>query len=291
VTKNDPQVFVWNWFWNCATDEGIPAVPTPPPGATTIVLNWHWDCADPPPPLDVAKTTVCTSCNIAISVRVGSPGDAGDVTQTIANEAASATANMQADLQQTGQAVFAPAIVVPLPSVPSVPGVPSLPVLPSMSWPAPPVRAVAVALHAQAGTPFEAEDPPRLGAPPGFGAPASSGSSAGGVAGRSTPLRATVTAGLPSPQRSSAGRAEGSRSSAAPRRPARTPAPPGAPSEPTPFVLAAGAPASHGDGPGAVAAFASALTLAFLYAIYSALRTGPDVPPTRRSGANPHPPG
>ena len=27
----------------------MPAVPAPPAGATTIVLNWHWACADPPP--------------------------------------------------------------------------------------------------------------------------------------------------------------------------------------------------------------------------------------------------
>src|SRR4051794_22243188 len=69
-SQTAPKIFVWNWFWNCATDEALPTVPTPPAGATTIVINWHWDCADPPPPLDVSQSTICTSCNIAISVRV-----------------------------------------------------------------------------------------------------------------------------------------------------------------------------------------------------------------------------
>jgi hypothetical protein len=288
-----PQVFVWNWYWNCATEEALPAVPAPPAGATTIVLNWHWDCADPPPPLDVSDVMVCTSCNIAISVRVGSPGDTGDVTQTIANQAAAvATGAAQSvqDASQAVQAVFEPT-VGPLP-----------PILPSMPWVAPPMRAAAVAFLAPA-VPFEAgvlfdgppgdhsaEDPPRHGAPSSFGAPEPPEAAAHGVAGRSTTLHAGRSDLIP-PQRSSAG-GVGSRGSAAARRPARAPAPPIAPpSEPTPFVLAAGAPAAHGDGPGAVVAFAAALTLAFLYAIYSALRTGPAVPPARDSGANPHPPG
>jgi hypothetical protein len=57
------------------------------------------------------------------------------------------------------------------------------------------------------------------------------------------------------------------------------------------MVLAAGAPLTHGDGPGVVVAIASALALAFLYAVYSALRTPPAVPPAGGSGAKPHPPG
>lgn len=57
------------------------------------------------------------------------------------------------------------------------------------------------------------------------------------------------------------------------------------------MVLAAGAPSTHGDGPGVVVAIASALALAFLYAVYSGLRTPSAVPPTGGSGAKPHPPG
>ena len=57
------------------------------------------------------------------------------------------------------------------------------------------------------------------------------------------------------------------------------------------MVLAAGAPSTHGGGPGVVVALASALALAFLYAVYSGLRTPSAVPPAGGSGAKPHPPG
>jgi hypothetical protein len=150
-------------------------------------------------------------------------------------------------------------------------------------------------------TPFDdvsAEDAPRHGAPLSFGlSTAPTRQSAHGVAGSRTALllapAAPAAVLLLSPQRSTAGRTgAGSSSAAGARRPARPPAAPTAPpSEPAPIVLAAGAPSTHGDGPGVVLAIASALALAFLYAVYSALRTPAAVPPTGGSGAKPHPPG
>ena len=110
------QTFIWNWYWNCATDEGTPAVPAPPAGATTIVLNWHWACADPPPTLDVAGVTICVSCNIAISVRVGSPGNTGDLAQTIAAQTAATAAGIAQTIQTALQA--APPAATPLPPAP-----------------------------------------------------------------------------------------------------------------------------------------------------------------------------
>jgi hypothetical protein len=142
------------------------------------------------------------------------------------------------------------------------------------------------------------EDPPRHGAPTSFGAappPRQQQLGAIGVDARVASLPTATETGLLSfsPQRSSAGReGAGSSNAAGARRPARAPAAPTpSPSAPTPFVLAAGAPSTHGGGLGAVAAIATALTLAFLYAVYSALRAPPAVPPAGGGGAKPHPPG
>ena len=98
------------------TDEATPAVPAPPAGATTIVLNWHWSCAEPPPTLDVAGVTICVSCNIAISVRVGSPGNTGDLAQTIAAQTAATATGIAQTIQTALQA--APPAAAPLPPAP-----------------------------------------------------------------------------------------------------------------------------------------------------------------------------
>ena len=112
------QTFIWNWTWNCDANN-TPTLPALPPGATTIVWNWHWSCPDAPPPaLDVAGVTVCTSCNIAISVRLASPGDDGDLTQTIAAQAAATVAEVAAAVQQAAQIVPPPAVPVSVPVPP-----------------------------------------------------------------------------------------------------------------------------------------------------------------------------
>ena len=287
-------------------------MPAPPAGATTIVLNWHWACAEPPPTLDVAGVTICVSCNIAISVRVGSPGNTGDLAQTIAAQTAATAAGIAQTIQTALQA--APAAAAPLPPTPAPLPDAAPAVIPPVGATPGFVLVAVPALHAypiDAGilvTPFDdlsAEDAPRHGAPLSFGVPTSAGrqsaqssiGDSGGVAGAlSTALIAPSAASdkLLSPQRSTAGRTgAGSRSTTAgARRPARAPtAPTAPPSAPDPMVLAAGAPSMHGDGAGVVVAIASALALAFLYAVYSGLRTPSAVPPAGGSGAKPHPPG
>jgi len=293
-----PQTFVWNWYWNCTTDEATPSVPAPPAGATTIVLNWHWACADAPPALDVAGVTVCTSCNIAISVRVGSPGNTGDLAQTIASQTAAAAANLAETIQTALQAI--PPASTPSPGTTSASEPPvTAPTIAAAS--SPQLRAYPTDAGIFVAPPSDAsvEDPPRHGAPPSFGVAAGpqryavsaaavsmaaplAAAGARGVYLQRWLLRRAVEPGRRSVRSSAAGA----------RRPVPVPVPTAPPpSAPTPFVLAAGALSTHGGGPGAVAAIASALALAFLYAVYSALRAPPAVPPARASGAKPHPPG
>jgi hypothetical protein len=304
------QTFIWNWYWNCATDEGTPAVPAPPAGATTIVLNWHWACAEPPPTLDVAGATICVSCNIAISVRVGSPGNTGDLAQTIAAQTAATAAGIAQTIQtalQTAPPAGAPLPPAPLPDAPPavIPTVGTAPAFVTVAVPAPPAYPIDAGILVTTFDDLSVEDGPRHGAPLSFGAPTSAGrqsaqSSVGSFGGVAGALSTTLIALPPasnnplSPQRSTAGRTgAGSRSTTAgARRPARAPAAPTAPpSAPDPMVLAAGTPSTHGGGQGVVVAIASALALAFLYAVYSGLRTPSAVPPAGGSGAKPHPPG
>jgi hypothetical protein len=296
-------------------------VPAPPAGATTIVLNWHWACADAPPPLDVAGVTVCTSCNIAISVRVGSPGDTGSVAQTIAAHTAAAATNIAQTIQSALQAAPAPVVSPPVvsPHVIVPPGVspPVVSLLPPASLAVAPPGLLAAAQPQAQLFPIDAgalavlpldglsatEDPPRRGAPLSFGgaaAPQGQGQGqaqaqlAEGVAGVVATIGVLVGRSVSSPQRSTAERTgAGSRSPVGARRSARPPAPPAAPpSAPTPFVLAAGAPGAQSGGQGIGLAIASAIALVFLYAVYTALRTPPAVPPAARdAGAKPHPPG
>jgi hypothetical protein len=239
---------------------------------------------------------VCTSCNIAISVRVGSPGNTGDVAQTIAAQTATAAAGLAHTIQTALQAV--PSAATPLPSMPPA-GVPPA-AAPGAVMAAIALAAPAFAIDsgmAMAPLDLSVEDPPRHGAPTSFGAGSGAGQQLGthGVDARVASLAVATATGLlsVSPQRSSAGRAgAGSSSAAGARRPAHAPGPPiPSPSAPSPFVLAAGVPSTHGGGLGAVVAIVSALTLAFLYAIYSALRVPPAVPPAEGGGARPHPPG
>src|SRR3954447_24202612 len=233
-----PQTFIWNWYWNCKTDEAVPSVPSPPAGATTIILNWHWACADPPPQLDVAGATICVACNIAISVRVGSPGDTGNLAQTIAAQTQATAAGVTHTIQSALQAV--PQVATPVPPTPPA-------VVPPGA--APPVGVAALISQAQLFPidlgPFvapldtaAADDPPLHGAPSVYGAalaPAPLSLESQGVAGDVASLAAlrastSLPSNLPSPQRSIVGRAgAGSRSPAGTRRPAHRPVPPAIP--------------------------------------------------------------
>jgi hypothetical protein len=290
------QTFVWNWFWNCADNEGMPAVPAPPAGATTVVLNWHWACAAPPPPLEVAGVTVCTSCNIAISVRVGSPGDTGDVAQSIAATTAAAAANVA----DTIQAAFEAAIP---PSAPQA-GPATAVVLSSVTAGATTYRiddGIVIAAPPSALP----EDPPLHGAPTSYGGGSAAQPPDGNVLMRSraqVALSVTTRAGSRtriavfqqwilrrSVVRAHVATASGIRTQASGLRGPAPPAP--APSAPTPFMFAAGTTAPHDGGVGVLTALAAGLALAFLYALLTALRLPPAVPPERATGANPHPPG
>ncbi len=296
----------------------MPSVPAPPAGATTIVLNWHWACSEPPPPLDMAGVTVCTSCNIAISVRVGSPGNTGDLVQSIAAQTAAAAANIAGTVQAAIQAA-APAPAT-LPITPPALDPPALlaPVAAGLSTALTPVAAGLSTALTPAFAPLRAspldaglftapldptvgEDAPRRGAPLSYGAAsgrpaytAGASSSVGAVLGDALAAPIEPFGRLP---RRLVGSDDGasaapSRSATSAARPPRTPTPGApAPTAPTPFVLAAGAASSHGGGIDAGIAIASAFALLFLYAVYSALRGTPAVPPARADGARPHPPG
>jgi hypothetical protein len=298
-----PQTFVWNWFWNCASDEGVPSVPAPPAGATTIVLNWHWACADAPPPLDIAGVTVCTSCNIAISVRISSPGDTGDVTQSIAATTAAAASNVANTIQAALQAAIPPPAPQAGNAIPDAAAA-AVAAASAVSVPAPTYRlddGVFVAAVIQA----PAEDLPRHGAPPSFGGGAGPTRTHNTVRVRGQTrvsvsvvavsaaharvtqihrwaLRRTVVTSHHVTARAAVVQTSG------PRGPG-PPAP--APSAPTPFIVSAGAPPTHGGGTAVVTALAAGLALTLLYALFTALRLPPVVPPARDAGANPHPPG
>ena len=177
------QTLVWNWYWNC---DGVPTTPDPPPtpdpaaGAVTIVWNWHWDCPDAPPPqATVTGTTVCVACNIAISVRVASPGDSAGVTQTTGTDVSSIATGVATAAQAAAQVL--PEAAPQQPAVP--PPAPPLPAIPQPVSPRPPVRVPGRRCRRHAALPPavaiavptldpEAEDPPRHGAPGSYGATA-----------------------------------------------------------------------------------------------------------------------
>jgi hypothetical protein len=136
-------------------------------------------------------TTVCVGCNIAISVRVGSPGDSAGVTQTTGTDASSIATDVATAAQAAAQvlpeavpqqpAVPPPALpqsVMP-PSAPPQPMLPQpvvmpqpvmpQPVMPQPAAPIPPIAPVSPAVSVLA--PFlppivlGADDAPRHGAP------------------------------------------------------------------------------------------------------------------------------
>src|SRR6478672_2218955 len=294
------QTFVWNWYWNCATDEGVPDVPAPPPGATTIVLNWHWACAAPPPSIDLAGITVCTSCNVAISVRVGSPGDTGDLVQSIVTSTAAAAANLADTIEAAAQTAIPPSaspIASPIPdAVASVTAAPLAAVKEV-------TNQIDDAAFLAPATPAASEDLPRHGAPTVFGGGGARPPFLGAAAGSRVdiapgePTSAEVRARVALLQRWIVRRPRVSTEAVAkpprarPTAPAPFPLPPIPSAPPTPFILGAGVAGTHGGAIGVISALAPGLAMVFLYAISTALRLPPVVPPARGAGANPHPPG
>lgn len=290
ITDDPPessgQIVIWNWYWNCDTNQGLPAAPVPPAGATTIVLNWHWTCDTPPPPLDVAGITVCTSCNIVISVRVASPGDTGDVTQAIVASTAAAALNVANTIQEAFQAAIPPpAVQQPAAAV-------------SSPEPASTYRVDEGPVIAPEAT-WASDDPPRHGAPTSYG-----GRQPQASADERSQSRVRAAAGITPFGDVPAGRVVALQqwilqhpdlrrrvvvSATVTRRLPAPPAPP--PPAPVPAALSAGIAAPNGAGVGVVSSLASGLVMLLLYAIFSALRVRPAVPRARSAGANPHPPG
>jgi hypothetical protein len=75
----------------------------------------------------------CVQCNLAVSIRVASPGDDGDVTQSNALSSIASAANV-ADIAQTALASTPPVptpfvVVTPAPQIPAPPEIPPPPVV------------------------------------------------------------------------------------------------------------------------------------------------------------------
>jgi hypothetical protein len=130
--SNSGLTWTWNWNWNCSDPTAGTSVISPSNASgDTWLWNWQWSCgadAAPPPP-------TCTGCNIAISIRVLSPGDDGDLMQSIVNTTESIASTVNDTVQQATQAIVQPPAVAPtLPVVP--PALPSLPALLGLVEPA-----------------------------------------------------------------------------------------------------------------------------------------------------------
>ena len=268
-----------------------------------IVLNWHWDCAEPPPPLDVAGITVCDSCNVAISVRVASPGDTGDLVQSIAAETAAAASDIAGTIETALQSAPAPA--------PVIPPAPTASAAPAATDPAAtaPVATAPVQLP-QAVSPATEDNPPGPSSPRSARTQPSArraprrrdarpeqheARGRSPAAGRAAAIVRVVVIERWIEQHGAARATSGPAVRKA--RPAvgsgRGPIPsaPFLPSVPVPVLAGAGLASAQGGGPGAVAALAGGLALVFAYMIFTALRLLPVVPPARGADANPHPPG
>ena len=83
--------WTWNWEWNCG--DAIPDIPLPPEvGTQNWIWNWDWNCEDPEsmpentsgekPPQYQPGVTQYRPININISIRINSPGNDGNVSQT-----------------------------------------------------------------------------------------------------------------------------------------------------------------------------------------------------------------
>ena len=108
-----PTTWIWNWSWNCADNPSDPGAP--PAGATAWTWNWNWDCP-------TTSSTSCSACNTAISIRILSPGDDGDVTQSNAATSTSVAQTISTTVQQTVQQTVNQVLSAPLPPELPAPG-------------------------------------------------------------------------------------------------------------------------------------------------------------------------
>lgn len=142
ASMSGPQTWVWNWSWNCDKST-LAAPPQAPAGSTVWLWNWQWACAESPGVAPDVPTS-CVQCNLAVSIRVASPGDDGPVTQSNQVVASATTYNVAAVTQKIVEAA-AEAPVLPLPPQPALPDLPipavavAPPVIPAPAIPPPPI--------------------------------------------------------------------------------------------------------------------------------------------------------
>jgi hypothetical protein len=301
-------------------------VPQLPPDTTAVVWNWHWSCADAAPPsASVTGVTVCMSCNIAIAIRVASPGDSGGVVQTTGVGLAAAAVNAAATMQSAAQAVLPPhapaapepvqqpppvvvAPVAPLPPVPLDPLVaaPPMPAAPAVTI-APGVTATFAVgggdVRTLATPGASADDAPRLGAQHGFTwgtattrLHSSSYASAGARVSSAGTSRSSVSVAVAGSsvsihEHQSTGRAAG----ATPRKrgpvPPPQPSAPLLPSVPTPIVLAPTAGGSHSTGNFTIDALAAGAAAVLLLILLAYAAPGLQTVRSRFAHVHPDPPG
>jgi hypothetical protein len=136
ASATDAANWIWNWYWNCGADAAAPT---------------------------------CSNCNLSIALRVLSPGDNGDVTQTNAATSASAAAALLAAAERTAAGIDMPTAPAPEPAPEAAPA-PVDP--PAAAPPAPDVQ------HDVAPAPAAEVEPATTATPAGWGPAATAGSEA-----------------------------------------------------------------------------------------------------------------
>ena len=168
-----PDTWIWNWSWNCDPQSAPPAQLPADASASTWVWNWNWDCDTGPNAQGDSSQyqgggSQYQPENTNVSIRIGSPGDNGPVTQTIAAAAAAVATNVGSVAQtvvstalgDAGNASPAPE-APPLVVIPEVPPILIGPLIPSLELPLvalPPISLPAL-------PPLEIPLPPLVGAP------------------------------------------------------------------------------------------------------------------------------
>jgi hypothetical protein len=114
-----PETWIWNWTWNCDPRTAPQAELPADAAAPNWVWNWAWNCdVEPITEGDSARYQSDDSQyqveNVNVTIRVGSPGDNGDVNQT-SSAAVTAAATDVASTAQTIEVSPPPAEVQPLP--------------------------------------------------------------------------------------------------------------------------------------------------------------------------------
>ena len=74
----------WYWQWDCVSDQGIGAI-SPPVSSTGSIPSswtWIWNCGDNSAQYQPETSEQYQQINANISIRIGSPGDDGPVTQS-----------------------------------------------------------------------------------------------------------------------------------------------------------------------------------------------------------------